>query len=284
MQRRHRPAAPDPAAVARSPGRPGAAASVPPPLPIQRARSQLAPACCGHRPRAEGDHRCAHTTARATRRRTGASSRRPLSPGASAHPHLRAFFRSCAPAVAPKMRIIAVIADPSTIRDILLHLGDPSAPPRIAPARGPPPWDLPDCTTGEFDPHSQPAPEVEFDQRLAWQTPTVDRLQRATPARCVPMTAGTRRELRDACESARRSGLSEPRSEPSSRQPPFGTGRSRSAALPPTTQPCVGFPVRRTLTRDGSGRALVRHRSAEMVGCWMDDCLKWSASSIGSGT
>ena len=36
------------------------------------------------------------------------------------------------------MRIIAFITDASTIRDILGHLGEPTAPPRIAPARGPP--------------------------------------------------------------------------------------------------------------------------------------------------
>ena len=67
-----------------------------------------------------------------------------------------------------EMRIIAFITDPSTIRDILLHVGEPTAPPRIAPARGPPLWDLPDARTGDFDPHAQPAPEYEFDQRITW--------------------------------------------------------------------------------------------------------------------
>ncbi len=57
-------------------------------------------------------------------------------------------------------------ADPSTIRDILVHLGEPTAPPRIAPARGPPLGDLPDAGPGSFDP--QPAPEYEFDQRITW--------------------------------------------------------------------------------------------------------------------
>jgi hypothetical protein len=37
----------------------------------------------------------------------------------------------------------------------------------LAPARGPPLWDLPDARTGDFDPHVQPAPEYEFDQRIA---------------------------------------------------------------------------------------------------------------------
>jgi hypothetical protein len=65
------------------------------------------------------------------------------------------------------MRIIAVITDGPTVRDLLVHLGEPTAPPRIAPARGPPLWDLPDAGPGTFDP--QPAPEYEFDQRITGQ-------------------------------------------------------------------------------------------------------------------
>jgi len=52
------------------------------------------------------------------------------------------------------------------VRDILVHLGEPTVPPRIAPARGRPLWDLPDAGPGSFDP--QPAPEYEFDQRITW--------------------------------------------------------------------------------------------------------------------
>ncbi len=66
------------------------------------------------------------------------------------------------------MRIIAFITDVPTMRDSLAHLGEPTAPPRIAPARGPPLCDLPDARTGDFDPHAQPAPEHGFDQRIAW--------------------------------------------------------------------------------------------------------------------
>jgi hypothetical protein len=66
------------------------------------------------------------------------------------------------------MRLIALLTDPVTVRAILAHLGEPTAPPRIAPARGPPLWDLPDARTGDFEPHAQPAPEYAFDQRLAW--------------------------------------------------------------------------------------------------------------------
>ena len=64
------------------------------------------------------------------------------------------------------MRIIAFVTDPAPMRDILVHLGEPTAPPRIAPARGPPLWDLPDGVTGDGGPHAQPAPEYAFDQRL----------------------------------------------------------------------------------------------------------------------
>ena len=66
------------------------------------------------------------------------------------------------------MRIIAFTTDGPTVRDILVHRGELTAPPRIAPARGPPLWDLPDSGTGDFDPHAQPAPEYVFDQRIAW--------------------------------------------------------------------------------------------------------------------
>jgi len=67
------------------------------------------------------------------------------------------------------MRIIAFITDAPTVRDILGHLGEPTAPPRIAPARGPPLWE---ATDAEHDPATdpllQPAPAFEFDQRIAW--------------------------------------------------------------------------------------------------------------------
>lgn len=67
------------------------------------------------------------------------------------------------------MRIVAFITDASTIRDILVHLGEPTAPPRIAPARAPPLWEAADA---EHDPAADPllqcAPAFELDQRIAW--------------------------------------------------------------------------------------------------------------------
>jgi hypothetical protein len=55
------------------------------------------------------------------------------------------------------------------VRDILVHLGEATAPPRIAPARGPPLWE---ATGTAHDPSADPllqsAPAFEFDQRLTW--------------------------------------------------------------------------------------------------------------------
>ncbi|GMU73252.1 MAG: hypothetical protein AMXMBFR42_27070 [Burkholderiales bacterium] len=67
-----------------------------------------------------------------------------------------------------EMRIIVFITDGRTVRDILVHLGEPITSPTVAPARGPPLWDRPDAANGDGDPYAQPAPELEFDQRIAW--------------------------------------------------------------------------------------------------------------------
>ena len=67
------------------------------------------------------------------------------------------------------MRIIAFLADAPTVRAILAHLGEPTSPPRIAPARGPPPGEpagaKDDLSTDLAFP---PTPAFELDQRIAW--------------------------------------------------------------------------------------------------------------------
>ena len=69
----------------------------------------------------------------------------------------------------PAHRIIAFIPDPSTVRDILAHLGEPTAPPRIAPARGPLLWAAAGAEHAPTrDPALQPAPADLFDRRLSW--------------------------------------------------------------------------------------------------------------------
>ena len=82
------------------------------------------------------------------------------------------------PRVCPKcggeMRIIAFITEAVVIRKILGHLGEPTAPPKIKSARGPPLWEMPGSEPGEagwpgaIDPQAQPALAYEFDQRIAW--------------------------------------------------------------------------------------------------------------------
>ena len=83
-----------------------------------------------------------------------------------------AFPLSC-PICHAQMRIIAFINDASDVRKILDHIGESAQPPRIAPARGPPLWELAAVSAQagndpEWDRSVQPVPGIEFDQRVAW--------------------------------------------------------------------------------------------------------------------
>jgi len=56
---------------------------------------------------------------------------------------------------------------------ILDHLGESILPPKVAPARGPPLWELELAhrqagNDPEWDSAAQPEPVFEFDQRGAW--------------------------------------------------------------------------------------------------------------------
>ncbi len=69
------------------------------------------------------------------------------------------------------MRIIAFITEMAVVRDILLALGEPIAPPTSAPARGPPLWAAMDDAASDAvpaDTRAPPAPDFVFDQRIAW--------------------------------------------------------------------------------------------------------------------
>ena len=103
-----------------------------------------------------------------------ASRAGPLLPGSRRYAwalllaRIYAIFPLVCPRCGSAMRIIAFITDGPTVRDILGHLGEPTAPPRIAPARGPPLWAADaehDCAA---DPLLQSVPAFEFDQRLSW--------------------------------------------------------------------------------------------------------------------
>jgi hypothetical protein len=66
------------------------------------------------------------------------------------------------------MRMIAFVTDAALIHAILAHLGEPTAPPEVAPARGPPLWDLVAEPVPRWDDCPAPVPEYVFDQRLSW--------------------------------------------------------------------------------------------------------------------
>jgi hypothetical protein len=99
-------------------------------------------------------------------------------------------FPLVCPLCGAEMRIIAFITDASSIRDILVHLGEPIAPPRVASARGPPLWNLPAAGADGGDHHAQPTREYGFDQRVAWQPrpSTAVRVRRRIGA-CLPPPA-----------------------------------------------------------------------------------------------
>jgi hypothetical protein len=67
-----------------------------------------------------------------------------------------------------EMKIIAFINEQPVIREILGHLGEPTVPPPLIPARGLPLWELPNAEFVENDLQTHPASDFEFDQRVAW--------------------------------------------------------------------------------------------------------------------
>jgi hypothetical protein len=72
------------------------------------------------------------------------------------------------PCCGADMRIVAFITEAAPVERILTHIGEPSRPPPIAPARGPPGWDDAPEPLPHWDVFSQPEPDFEFDQRVAW--------------------------------------------------------------------------------------------------------------------
>jgi hypothetical protein len=69
-----------------------------------------------------------------------------------------------------EMRLIAFVTEAEPVRRILTHLGEPTTPPPISPARSPPlgetfDWDQ----APALDPaDAEPAPEFDFDQTVSW--------------------------------------------------------------------------------------------------------------------
>ena len=79
-----------------------------------------------------------------------------------------AVFPLLCPNCGADMRIIAFITEAAVVRDILIHLGQPISARTVAPARGPPRWEMQGTRPGAIDPQAQPAPDYPFDQRIAW--------------------------------------------------------------------------------------------------------------------
>ena len=74
------------------------------------------------------------------------------------------------PVCGQEMRLIAAVTAPEPVRRILRHVGEPTTPPPISPARSPPLWDSVDWNqTPADDPENgEPAPEFQFDQTVSW--------------------------------------------------------------------------------------------------------------------
>ncbi len=64
--------------------------------------------------------------------------------------------------------IAAFMTKVALAQRILIHIGEPAEPPRIAPARGPPAWEDSPEPMPDWDLVAQPDSGYEFDQRLSW--------------------------------------------------------------------------------------------------------------------
>ena len=68
-----------------------------------------------------------------------------------------------------EMKIIAFVTETPSVRAILEHIGEPTRPPAISPARGPPAWEeAPLDLDLDCDPIAHPEPEIVFAQRVQW--------------------------------------------------------------------------------------------------------------------
>jgi hypothetical protein len=68
-----------------------------------------------------------------------------------------------------EMKIIAFVTEAPSVRTILEHIGEPTRPPIVCAARGPPAGDdVPVEVDPDYDFLAQPEPEIEFDQRIQW--------------------------------------------------------------------------------------------------------------------
>ncbi len=65
------------------------------------------------------------------------------------------------------MRLTAFLTEPTSVKSVLEHLGLPTEPPVLAPARAPPLDDVDQVSAFDLaDP--EPAPEYQFNQTVSW--------------------------------------------------------------------------------------------------------------------
>jgi hypothetical protein len=69
------------------------------------------------------------------------------------------------------VRIIAFLTEAASVNPLLTHLGEPTTPPKLARARGPPLWDPVTEPVLRWEDAPAPVPEYVFDQRLSWSYP-----------------------------------------------------------------------------------------------------------------
>ena len=62
------------------------------------------------------------------------------------------------------LKIVAFLTEADSIQRILLHIGEPATPPRIAPARGPPDWPEADFDQSDLNESDEAEPVPEFDK------------------------------------------------------------------------------------------------------------------------
>ena len=79
-------------------------------------------------------------------------------------------FPLVCPQCGGELKIVAFLTEVDPIQRILIYIGEPATPPRIAPARAPPDWleaDF-DQTYPSVSEEAEPLPEFEFDQTVSW--------------------------------------------------------------------------------------------------------------------
>ena len=73
------------------------------------------------------------------------------------------------PNCAAPMTLVAFVTEPASVQRVLTHLGLPSEPPVLTPARGPPIEQADLDQSAPLDSTApDPGPDYEFDQRLSW--------------------------------------------------------------------------------------------------------------------